>query len=579
MALSKVSVPALGTPQHFTECGIKGCEQNCQFYCNVCHQQMCTQCRGEHLENPEYKNHEVVLYQQRKRQLPVEKCQIHPTKDIDMLCVDCQLALCYKCSTQGDHRRHELIDLETIYADKMTLCLEEICKVHKYFLPTSQDLQKEIKGDATEIKVIMNSLRAAMNADGEAFKNLVDTVVSENIQQVNNIEQSLLEKLQSQDSTFDDYISYLHELVKEFHGYLSSSKPSNVLPKLSKKFPEIRPIPETTNPVTPAFTAGQYSKDDVAKLLGKITVINKKAVMRKIKPMESVPFSTPMQPTSHHQKEDSQEKSDVKQTMSLSSSVSDVREFNVPDVDGTFHISLTKWGRIWVSDREGNLVQTDLQGNQLQKIQTSGGRGYHTVTQDGELIFRGRNIHILKKITLQNNITDFIRTGDWTPISIHSSHINGDILVAMVKEGKAQVSRYNKTGKALQIMQRDGKGQELYSDPHYITENTNSDVCVSDNKKRAVVVVNQSGQHRFSYTGQGSLFYPNGICTDVLGHILVCDSYSETVYLLDLDGQFLSLLLTEQHGVFGPISVRVDDENNLYVGQHINTVTVYKYIQ
>jgi hypothetical protein len=269
---------------------------------------MCEQCRDEHLKNPEYKNHEVVLYQQRQQQLPVEKCKIHPTKDIDLLCVDCQLLLCSKCSTQGDHRRHEIIDLETVYADKMALYLEEISKVDKYFLPTSQDLQKEIKSDAIEIKTIMDNLRTAIKANGESLKSLVDTVVSENMQEADNIEQSLLEKLLSQDAMFDDYISYLHDILKEFSGYVSSSKLSNIIPKLSEKFLEIRPIPETTKPVTPVFIAGEYSKDDVAILLGKINLKDTKAEMRKIKPMEIVSPSPSVKSTSQQKKQERHKK-------------------------------------------------------------------------------------------------------------------------------------------------------------------------------------------------------------------------------------------------------------------------------
>jgi streptogramin lyase len=464
----------------------------------------------------------------------------------------------------------------------MALCLEEISKVDKYFLPTSQDLQKEIKRDATEIQMIMDSLRTVMKANGESLKSLVDTVVSENMQEANNIEKSLLEKLQSQDTTFNDYISYLHDLLKEFSSYLSSSKLSDIIPKLSEKFPDIRPIPESAKPITPVFTAGQYSKDDVAKLLGKINLKDTKPEMKKIKPMEIVSPSPSVKSTSTQKKQDRHKKFDVKQTLSLSSSVTEVRKFNVPGVNSTRHMSLDKSGRLWASDNHGNLVHTDLQGNQLQKIQTSGeDSGYHTVTQDGELIYTDSDSKVIKKITQGNKITEFIKTGDWIPVSIHSSHINRDILVGMWKDREAKVMRYNKTGEELQNIQRNNKGQGLYSYPHYITENINGDVCVSDYDKCAVVVVNNSGHHRFSYTGQGSEFNPYGICTDVLGHILVCDRVSDTVHLLDQDGQFLFLLLTQQqHGVDYPLSVRVDDENNLYVGQYgTNTVTVYKYLQ
>jgi hypothetical protein len=140
---------------------------------------MYEQCRDDHLKNPEYKNHEVVLYLQRKRQLPVEKCIIHASKNIDMFCVTCQLPLCSKCATQEHHLGHNFIDLDTIYADKMALCLKEISKVDNQFLPTSQDLQKEIKDNAKEIQTIMDNIRTTMKADGDSLKGLVDTVVSE----------------------------------------------------------------------------------------------------------------------------------------------------------------------------------------------------------------------------------------------------------------------------------------------------------------------------------------------------------------------------------------------------------------
>ena len=112
--------------------------------------------------------------------------------------------------------------------------------------------------------------------------------------------------------------------------------------------------------------------------------------------------------------------------------------------------------------------------------------------------------------------------------------------------GEAKVTMYSKTGKELQNIQKYNNGEELYNYPRYITENINGDICTSDSNKRAVVVVNKSGQHKFSYTGQGSNFCPFGICTDVLGHILVCDDVSKNVHLLDQNGGFLSVILSKK---------------------------------
>eukprot|EP00105_Crassostrea_gigas_P034077 XP_019918225.1 PREDICTED: transcription intermediary factor 1-beta [Crassostrea gigas] len=577
MAFSESQIPP--DAQHYLVCGIEDCEKNCQFYCNDCHHPMCEQCRDEHQKDKKTKNHEVVPYKQRKRPLPVEKCKIHPTRNIELLCEECQIPICSKCTATKEHRGHAFTDLEFVFDEKVSLkCHEEIAKIRNYFDPVSQDLKKEIAGDVTEIKKIMEDIRTSMKAEAKSVKQIVDIITSEKIEQVNKIEQSLLQTLNNQNQQIDDYINSLNDLIKRFYGYLSPSNIEQLTFALKSENFIIRPIPETSKPVPPVFTAGQHSKEDVAKLLGRITVPKAKPENRKTKPMETA--STQLKPTGKQRNQD-REKSDVKQTLSLSSSVTKVREYKVPGVNGVFHISLGKSGRLWVSDYYGNLLQTDLQGNQLQKIQTNGqDEGYHTVTQDGGLIYTDKENKVINRITLDNTITEFIKTGDWRPLSIHSSQINGDILLGMKTDEEAKVTRYNKTGTEIQNIERDHKGQVLYSGPHYITENINGDVCVSDYDYNAVVVVDKSGQHRFSYTGQESGFGPYGICTDVLGHILVCDTYSYTVHLLDQDGQFLSLLLTSQQRVDDPRSVCVDDENNLWVGQWgTNTVTVYKYLQ
>ncbi|XP_062614498.1 uncharacterized protein LOC134276255 [Saccostrea cucullata] len=320
----------------------------------------------------------------------------------------------------------------------------------------------------------MDSIRTSMKAKAESLKNMVDTVLSENMEELNQIEKSLLVKLKSQEKTFDDYIAYLNDLVKEFQSYLSSTELSNFTTQLPDNL-KIKSIPETTKPVTPEFSSAQYCKNDVAKLLGKVNKSDRKAELRRIKPMEIPPIATSMKSTSKQTKQDKHVKSDKKQTMSLYASVIKAREFIVPGVSNVYHVSQCQSDRLWISDDNGNLVQTDLQGNVVQKLETSGeDKGYHTVTQGGDLIFTDKDKKVINRITQDNKITEFIKTGDWSPLSIHSSHINGDLLVGMY----GKVTRYNKTGKELQNIQRDNKGQELYTAPHYITENINGDVYI-----------------------------------------------------------------------------------------------------
>ena len=144
----------------------------------------------------------------------------------------------------------------------------------------------------------------------------------------------------------------------------------------------------------------------------------------------------------------------------------------------------------------------------------------------------------------------------WKPQCVYCSPSSGDLLVGMYRRDTdtgtrtGKVMRYDNTSKYKQtIPQDDNTPHDLYEWPHYITENNNGDVLVSDYSRDAVVVTSGEGVHRFSYTGHPPSLpplWPGGICTDVMSHILVTDLITGTVQILDRDGQFLFYVLIRQ---------------------------------
>lgn len=367
--------------QHYLVCGTEDCENNFQFYCNPCHRPLCEQCRHEHQKSSETNNHEVVPYRQRKRKLPVEKCKHHPCKDIDMNCEDCQVPLCSRCAIEH-HRGHIFVDLETAYSKNFTLCLNEIDNINQYYLQTSEDMKKDIKEDVLKMKAYMDKIRASIKAEAESIKSLVERAMSDNLKQANKMEETLLEKLQSQDKTYEEYNSYLENLLKQLQGYLSFDKVQNnpILFSFSEHL-NIKPMPESKKPVYPVFIAGHYGKDDVVKLLGTVTAPNTKLEIRKIKPIQTK--------YTHSEKPKKQDGEQI---------VTYVNDYSVPGIKRVYHISLDISRRLWVSDDSGIIIQTDLQGNKLHIIKTSGGDdGYHTITQDGDIIFTDREKNVIKK--------------------------------------------------------------------------------------------------------------------------------------------------------------------------------------
>lgn len=157
-------------------------------------------------------------------------------------------------------------------------------------------------------------------------------------------------------------MNYLKNLVKEYNGYMSFDKvQNNPIVLLLSEHLKINPIPETTVPVYPVLCASKISKDRVKNLLGNLLVPLSKQKIRTIKPMDTV--STHLKPTGK-QKKQNPEKIEVKQRLSTSFAVTEVGEYALPVVESVYpsvyHISLGKSGTIWFSNRNGDLIQTDL---------------------------------------------------------------------------------------------------------------------------------------------------------------------------------------------------------------------------
>ncbi|XP_062587353.1 uncharacterized protein LOC134248991 [Saccostrea cucullata] len=260
------------------------------------------------------------------------------------------------------------------------------------------------------------------------------------------------------------------------------------------------------------------------------------------------------------------------------------KSVTVSGVSGCNHITHVSTDRVWISDGEGNLILTNTTGDTLDQVTGlyQYGYGVHTVTSDNELIYIDSEYNIIKLSTNKVKTTLIPYTSPWRRECVYSSPSTGDLLVGIRRytdTWAGKVNRYSNTGEHIQTIQHDNTGQELYSYPDYITENRNGDVIVSDSWS-GVVVTDRRGRHRFTYTGppSGSGLEPGGICTDALSHILLCDFITNTIHIIDRDGNYLTEIVTVQHGIDRPWSLSYDDNTrSVWVGSY-NTVNIYRLI-
>lgn len=210
---------------------------------------------------------------------------------------------------------------------------------------------------------------------------------------------------------------------------------------------------------------------------------------------------------------------------------------------------------------------------------------YFTVTNEQDLVFINNDHNIVKLSHDMEKITTLINTpyNNKGPCCVYFAPFAGDLLVGFIGYGdldnKTWINRYDELGRLKQTIQYNESGYRLFTLPSHIAENNDGDVAISD--RSTVVVTDIGGRHRFSYHGGPFNFgVVQGICTDSLSHILVCDSYSSSVHMIDKDGHFLKYLLMRPPGILSPSSLTIDVNTHLlWVGSSsLNTVLGYRYI-
>uniref|UniRef100_K1QLF2 Tripartite motif-containing protein 2 n=1 Tax=Magallana gigas TaxID=29159 RepID=K1QLF2_MAGGI len=242
-----------------------------------------------------------------------------------------------------------------------------------------------------------------------------------------------------------------------------------------------------------------------------------------------------------------------------------------PHLRFTTRVSCVNDQNIWIHHDDNMMRLYNLKGELVKSVQTkSGNRPTDiAVTRSGDLVYTDhddRTVNIVKDTHIQT----VIELQRWNPDCVSGSS-TGDLLVVMDSDDRKQtkIVRYSGSSEKQSIQYNDIR-QPLFSsryNPKYICENRNLDICVSDCDASAVIVVNQAGKFRFTYTGPPSTtkesFSPRSITTDSQSRILIADLDNNCIHILDQDGQFLRFI----ESIISPMGLCVDSKDNLYAAE------------
>ncbi|XP_052715508.1 uncharacterized protein LOC128188467 [Crassostrea angulata] len=541
------------------------------LHCDICHIHLCKACVGEHISDPSIE-HKVVSFENRGLTTYYPKCPKHSTK---------QCELRSQCISSSEHEQHRKFDILESIEHKKSIIQRDLQELEKTIYPKYQEIASTILMQKADLNKNTQKLTTAIDKHGEALHREIDTIIQKLKVDLGEMDSKHLDVLKKEEDKIKRTISEITQNIADLKKSLNSNDASLVSAYKSRNAQFRRPPPRLTISL-PSFTPQKLNKEQLYQQFGLIS----KVPFKTEKPGCTMNFpgaesSLPDRP--------------------LIDEPRLIANINTEQI-GLCGVSCLRDDKIWVcGDGENTIRLYDLGGNLAKSIPTKSGykpsETHVTVTLSGILVytdFRNRTVNIVKNTQIQT----LIRLRGWKPRDVCSTSTGG-LLVSMDSDDsrQAKVGRYSGST-AVQSIQFNDKGQPLFSsaldgsfsfdketlicnNSKYISENRNLDVCVSDFGACAVVVVNQAGKLRFTYTGFRTTtkgqFKPCGITTDSQSRILTADFTNQCIHILDQDGHFLRYI--DNCHLQRPQDLCVDTKDNLFIAEFITgNVKIIQYL-
>ncbi|XP_034308122.2 E3 ubiquitin-protein ligase TRIM71-like [Magallana gigas] len=520
------------------------------MYCDICHTHLCKACVGEHLSD-ESKEHKVVSF---KKRGSTTRCPKHSSKQCELYCQNCNVPFCAVCASSKEHQGHKFIEISKSIAYKKEGIKKDLQELEKFIFPKYQEIASNISAQKADLNENSQELTTTIDEHGEDLHREIDTIIQKLKLDLKEMDSKSLTVLNKREDEITHTVSEITHCISELNKLMNSNDAS-LLSAYKSRNTEFRRLPPKLTVSLPSFTPSETNKEQLIQQFGSLSASSVKSdedgYTLDFLGDESTSFDK-----------------------ILIDAPKVITDINTEYSDRTLRsVSCRSDEEIWTCGEDKIMRLYSLKGDLLKSVKTKSGDNPYdiAVNRNGDLVYtdyKDSTVNIMKN----KQIETVIRLKGWSPCNICITS-SGNLLIVLISDDVKQtkVVRYSGSIRK-QIIQYNSKGNPLYSSDlytKYIVENGNLDICVSDHGAQAVVVVNQGGNFRFTYTGPPSTtdepFNPVGIATDRQSRILTADPNNNRIHILDQDGKLLRYI--DNCHLRGPWGLCVDSQDDLIVAE------------
>uniref|UniRef100_K1PTN6 Tripartite motif-containing protein 3 n=1 Tax=Magallana gigas TaxID=29159 RepID=K1PTN6_MAGGI len=523
------------------------------LHCVICNMHLCKDCERKHLSDKSIE-HKVLLL---KYWGSFPKCQKHSTKICDHYCEQCNIPTCLLCVSSIEHQTHDVVDILESFKNKKQLLQKDLQDFENIIYPKYKEIASSISKQKADLKENSKQLTKVINKHEDELHREINIMIQKLRYDLDKMDCKHVALLIKQEDEIKHAIFKIKQCIADLIK-LQESNDVSIVSAYKSRNAEFRKLPPKNTVFLSNFTPQKINKEQLCQQFGSLSASSMKTEEY------GYTIDSPLD----------------RSLINIPKIITEINTEYGGFLNGLRRVTCSSNENFWTCGQGNKIRLYNLQGELMKSIQKKSG---HTpcdiaLTRSGDLVYTDyddRTVNIVKNTQIQTVIK--LR---WVRPRGVCNTSSGDLLVVMDSGDNKQTKVVRYSGStAKQSIQFNDKGQHLYSSGRfkYISENKNLDICVSDPGAHAVVVVNQAGKLRFTYTGHSSTakrsFSPVGITTDSRSRILTADTNNDCIHILDQDGQFLRYI-DSCHFQY-PWGLCVDTRDNLFVTE-LNTGKVKK---